>query len=254
MKRIWIAGFAMALIFSAEAAAQGRFGRGGQAGAGVPASNLDMAKVRTIAGKIGSIDIGYGAQYPSFTIGTATIKAAPAWYFLDNDFELKAGDSVSVTAAPSTVPGDSYLYAVQITNTATGAKIVLRDSSGVPAWSGPGGGRGYAGGNGGTGTCTGCIDAATVATISGTVDKVTAGYGIQMPSLVVKGADGKLVTVKIGPERMLLEADFEVKPGDAITVRYAHSTCTDEYIALQLKNAAGVVVTLRNDDGTPAWN
>ncbi len=251
MKRMLIAVPTIALMFAANIAAQGPSGRGGQRGGGVPGSSLDMTKIRTIAGKVGTVDIGYGAQYPSFTIGTSTIKAAPVWYFLDNDFELKAGDSVSVTAAPSTVPGDSYLYAVEITNGA--AKLVLRDSNGVPLWIGPGAGRGNPNANG-AGTCTGCIDAATITTISGTIEKVAMGYGIQMPSLAVKSGEGKLVTMKIGPERTLLQADFELKAGDHVTARYAFASCTEEYVALQLTNAAGVVITLRNDDGTPAWN
>ncbi|MFB3825160.1 MAG: hypothetical protein ACE15B_00275 [Bryobacteraceae bacterium] len=253
MKRFLIAVPAIALIFAAQAAAQGPFGRGGQQGAGVRASSLDMTKVQTIAGKVGAIDISLGAQYPTFTVGAVTIKAAPVWFLLDNDFELKAGDAVSVSAAPSTVANDSYLYAIQITNTATGAKIVLRDNNGLPLWSGPGAGRGNPDAIR-DGTCAGCVDAATIATIAGTVEKVVMGYGIQMPSLVVKGADGKLITMKIGPERTLLQADFELKAGDRVTARYAYATCSEEYVALQLTNASGVVVTLRNDDGTPAWN
>ncbi len=253
MKRMQIAVSAIALIFAAHAAAQGPFGRGGQRGQGAPASSLDMTKTQTIAGKIGTLDIGFGAQYPSFTVGTTSIKAAPVWFFLDNDFELKAGDSVSVLAAPSTIPGDSYLHALQITNTATGAKIVLRDSNGVPLWSGPGAGRGNRDAAR-DGACTGCIDPATIATVSGTVEKVVMGVGIQMPSLVVKAADGKLITMKIGPERILLEADFELKAGDKVAAKYAYASCNEEYVALQLTNAAGVTVTLRNDDGTPAWN
>jgi hypothetical protein len=74
-----------------------------------------------------------------------------------------------------------------------------------------------------------------------------------MPTLVLK-TDGKLLTLKIGPERILLGADFELNPGQSVTVRYAQATCTDEYLALQITNSAGVTVTLRGDDGTPAWN
>jgi hypothetical protein len=254
MKRTLLAVPVISLIFAAHSAAQGPFGRGGQqAGTAAGASSLDMTRVRTVNGTVGAIDIGYGAEYPSFTLGTANIKAAPVWYFLYNDFELKAGDAVSVMVAPSTLPGDSYLYAVAIANTKTGAKLVLRDSNGMPLWSGPTAARGNGDGIG-AGTCTGCVDPKTIATVTGAVEKVVAGVGILMPSLVLKGADGKLVTIKIGPERSLLEADFEIKAGDRMTARYACATCSDEYIALQLMNATGVVLTLRNDDGTPAWN
>jgi hypothetical protein len=254
MKRMLLAVPIIALVVAAHSAAQGPHGRGGWGGgAGMGASSLDMTKTRTFNGTVGAIDIGYGAQYPSFTVGTTTFKVAPVWYFLNNDFELKAGDPVSVTAAPSTIPGDSYLYAISIANTKTGAKLVMRDSNGLPLWSGPAAGRGNGGGIG-AGVCTGCVDPKSIATVMGTVEKVVAGVGIQMPSLVLKGADGKLVTIKIGPERTLLEADFEIKAGDRITARYAYATCSEEYIALQLMNAQGNILKLRNDDGTPAWN
>ena len=73
-----------------------------------------------------------------------------------------------------------------------------------------------------------------------------------MPTLVLKTADGKLLTVKIGPERLLDAVDFEIKAGETLTVRYG-VTCTNETVALELVNAA-VTLVLRNEDGTPAWN
>ena len=78
------------------------------------------------------------------------------------------------------------------------------------------------------------------------------GVGIQMPSLTVKTPDGTLVAMRIGPERILLAADFELKPGELVTATYA--TCLRENVALQLTNSSGVTVVLRNPDGTPVWN
>jgi hypothetical protein len=69
----------------------------------------------------------------------------------------------------------------------------------------------------------------------------------------VKTTAGALVSMKLGPERALLASDFELKAGDAVSAKYAHETCTDENVALQLTNSAGVTVTLRNSDGTPNW-
>ena len=42
-----------------------------------------------------------------------------ALFLVEQNFELKVGDQVSVVVAPSTVPGDSYLYAIEITNVGT---------------------------------------------------------------------------------------------------------------------------------------
>ena len=211
-----------------------------------------MAKATAITGAVSAVSIAYGAQYPSITVGNQVIKIAPVWYLLDQDFEIKAGDQVSVLAAPSLVPNDSYWYAIEITNTVTKAKVALRDAAGVPLWTG---GKGPRDGPNGPAAATGigCIDPATIATVTGVVDKVSMGVGIQMPALTVKSADGKLISMKIGPERVLLEADFELAAGDKVTAKYALAACSEEFIALALTNAAGVTLTLRNDDGTPAW-
>jgi hypothetical protein len=214
-----------------------------------------MSKVRTITGTVSAVNIGYGTQYPSITIGQDVIKVAPVWFLLENDFEIKSGTALSVVVAPSTVANDSYLYAIEITNTATEAHIVLRDSSGVPAWSG---GRGMRGSGKVSSTFTrggaGCVDPATITVVTGIVDKVSMGAGIEMPTLIVKSADSSLVAIKIGPERILLEADFELREGEQVTAKYAHVTCTDENIALELTNAGGDTLVLRDDLGKPAWN
>jgi hypothetical protein len=128
---------------------------------------------------------------------------------------------------------------------------MLRDAAGVPLWTATTGARG--GNVAGAGSCIGCLDLTTVNTAAGTVEKVSMGIGIQMPSLVVKTTAGALVSMKLGPERALLAADFELQAGDTVSAKYAHETCTDENVALQLTNSAGVTVTLRNSDGTPNW-
>jgi molybdopterin converting factor small subunit len=214
-------------------------------------SGIDIAKARTITGTVSAVSIAYGAQYPTITVGQNVIKVAPVWYFEDQDFELKAGDPVSVFAAPSFTAGDPYWYAIEIVNTQTQDRIVLRSAAGVPLWTGgPGAWRTATRGGGGGGG----IDPASIATVMGRVEKVTAGLGIQMPALVLKLADGQLLTLKTGPERILLAADLELSVGATITAKYGKLICTGEYVALTLTDASGVTVVLRNDDGTPAWN
>jgi hypothetical protein len=205
-----------------------------------------------MSGTVSAVDISYGMQYPSITVNQSVIKVAPVWFLVEQNFELKAGDQVNVMAAPSTVPGDSYLYAIEIANIASKTRIVLRDAAGVPLWTAPPGARG--GNAPGTGNCIGCLDLTTVNTAVGTVEKVSMGIGIQMPSLVVKTTAGALVSMKLGPERVLLAADFELKAGDKVSAKYSHETCTDENVALQLTNSVGVTLTLRNSDGTLNWN
>lgn len=218
----------------------------GQAGGG----GLNMSAVQSIEGAVTEVNIAYGVEYPSIVVNKQQVKVAPAWFLLDQDFEIKNGDSLRIVAAPSAVRNDGFLYAVEITKAAT--TVVMRDSSGIPLWSGRG--RAARGGPSGLGQHAGCIDAASIETVTGTIDKVNAGLGIQQPSLVLKTADGKLLTVRIGPEHILLEADFPLAAGDELTITYALATCSDEYVALELMNAAGDKLVLRNSDGTPAWN
>jgi hypothetical protein len=203
-------------------------------------------QVQVIEGTVTAVNIAYGVQYPSIVVNGATIKVAPLWYLLENDFEVKAGDNVKVTAAPCNRTDATDLYALEIVNTTRNATIKLRDEDGVPLW---GGGRGRRGGpnamRAGTKARGGCIDPATVRTATGVVEAVNAGAGIQMPTLTLKTADGQTITMKIGPERILLAKDFELKPGDQVTAKYALATCTNEYVALELTNPAGVTVVLR---------
>ena len=74
-----------------------------------------------------------------------------------------------------------------------------------------------------------------------------------MPSLVLKTAAGKLLTIKLGPERMLLATDLELKAGDSITVKYAEMACDDDELVALAITKGGVTVTLRGDDCRPAW-
>lgn len=232
MKRI-LFGFAVPLL----ALAQG-YGGGGP--------GLNMTRLQTVTGTVSAVRLAYGAEYPTVTVQQVTIKTAPVWYFLNHDFELKAGDVVRIVAAASRGGRDSYLHAIEISNNTTGTTLRLRDDTGLPLWSGTQGGGNRVSPGGG------CPCATTTATASGIVESVTAAAGIQMPTLVLKTADGQLLSIKIGPERVLLAADFELKAGDAVTVLYT-TDCQGEYLALQITNAAGVTVVLRDSLGRPAW-
>lgn len=239
------------LIISAIACwAQGPRGRQNGGGGGNQNGRLpDMGRLQVVEGPVTAVNIFYGVRYPSIEVNSTSIRVAPAWFLLENDFEISVGDVVKATAAPC----NQYLTAVELLNTSRNLAIALRDSSGIPLWSGTGSRR--ASGQPANARSGGmCLEPSTVATVTGTLDDVSYGPGIEMPKLTLTTSDGKSITIKIGPERILLASDFELKSGDTLTVRVAHSTCADEYIALQLTNSAGVTLTLREDDGRPAWN
>ncbi len=241
----------LALVFAAGSLVLAQGPRGSQlSNSSRPGSGLDMAKTQVIEGTVTAVNSGYASQYPSIQINQTTLKLAPVWFLLENDFEIKVGDTLKVTAAPSLQ--NSYLCAIAIQNTASGMLLNLRDSAGLPLWTRAAGQSGLQpGGQQGTGTCMGCGGFTAIETVSGVVEQVTAGIGIQMPSLVLKTSAG-LLTIKIGPERILEAADFEIKAGDSLTVRSARS-CTGETVALELTNASGITVILRGSNGYPAW-
>jgi hypothetical protein len=244
----------MPLLLAGTFVAFAQVPRGPHAPANAPHTGLNMAALQVIQGAVTDVDIARGAQYPTVVVNKLQIKLAPEWYLLDNDIEIKTGDTLKITAAGSSNPADTYLYAIDIAKGS--AFLQLRDSQGFPLWTG-GPGRGNGRGQGtrpGSGECQGCLDAASIATVTGTVDKVTAGAGIQFPSVVLKAADNKLLAIKIGPERVLLAADFEIAAGQTLTVKYAASTCKDEFVALELIDSNGRKLVLREQDGTPSWN
>lgn len=253
--------FAFALAIAAVAVTASAQGPQGQPGGnrntpttGDCAVNpLDMTRLQTIEGPIATLDLGYGVQYPSIVVNKLQIKVAPIWFLLDRDFELVSGETVKITAAPSTTAGDAYLYAIEITRIASNAKLTLRDTTGQPLWlaanrRGTGNGSPNAPRDGQS-----CLDPASVQTVAGIVETVTAGVGIRQPVMVLKSGT-TLFTIKLGPERTLLDADFEIKAGLSLTVKYGLATCSDEFVALEITDAQGRTIVLRNADGSPAWN
>ena len=213
--------------------AQGRPGQGVHAGSG-----LNMSQVRTISGPVASVNIAFGMRYPCVTIGTTSINMAPPWYLLDKNLVIKTGDWLSVLAAPSNSASDSALYAVEISNTTTGTRIALRDTNGLPLWSG---GNALGSVGAGYGTISG-----EVKTTSGTIENLRMGLGIPMPSVTVKDAGGQLLTIRLGPERVLLASSIELRVGDRITVRYALASGCGNLVALSVTDSAGTTVNLRN--------
>jgi len=233
----------------APLAAQGPKGPQGSGRAG--GTGLDMSKVQMIQGTVSAVNIAYGMQYPSIVVAESTIKMAPVWFLLEKDFELRAGDAVRVTAALANPPAEPFLHAIQIVKSDTSALIVMRDENGIPLWTG-----GRQNRNAGQSAYpgTGGIEPGSIVAVTGAVAQINAGVGIQHPTMVLKVAEDKLIPLKLGPERVLLSAPFEIRAGMTLVVRYGKNLCCGEYLVLHLTDpATGEVVVLRNDDGTPAW-
>jgi len=242
MKRIFILPLLLAPLGMGQGMGQG-MGPGGSPGQMGQRAGLNVAAQVTVEGTISALTLSYGAQYPAVTVNQKVIRLAPVWYLLDNGLELALNDRVKLVAAPSTVAGDSALYALSVTKgTQT---LQLRDALGVPLWLGRGGQ------NPAPRSGEPCLDLSNLLTAQGTVASVEAAAGIQYPSLVLKLSSGSTLTFKLGPERVLLASDFELMAGEALTVTYVTCPESGELVALTLTNAAGVTLTLRDAGGWP---
>ncbi|MGQ9916707.1 MAG: hypothetical protein ACUVS7_04745 [Bryobacteraceae bacterium] len=248
----------MVLLATAGALlAQGPRGNGPQNAPALRAGGaLDVSQTAVIEGEITSVSIGAGIEYPSITVDDKAIKVAPVWYLLDRDFELAVGDQVKVKAVHCLCAEDTW-YALEITKGEV--TLELRDSLGIPLWVRMLGGRGEAAngnrGNQAVRALPGgvCLDPATVQGYQGTVVNVNTGVGIQQPTMVLRTAEGKLVTIRLGPERVLLENDVELAAGAQVRIVAGVSTCTEALVALELTTADGVTIRLRDDTGRPVW-
>jgi len=242
--QIFVAGLAAAICM---------FAQGGPAASGL--GPVDMAQQSTVDGDIVSLQIGYGTRTPSFTVDGKVIRLAPVWYFLDNDFELSPGEAVRVVVAPAI---DKSLHAVAIVKTATGTKLTLRSETGTPLWIGgaglgarPGSGQQQQNATPARGGAP-CIDPLSARTMTGVVEELTAGYGVQYPSLILVAADVR-IAIKLGPERVIQQSGIDFSEGVTLTIQYATSTCTEDRVAMTITDAEGKKLVLRTETGAPAW-
>ncbi|MBI3949990.1 MAG: hypothetical protein HY314_06000 [Acidobacteria bacterium] len=112
-------------------------GRGHYCGANWPIAN--PADIVSLEGAVGSVNMGIGQGFPSFTLtqaggNTVTVITGPYYILLENDFEINVGDQMAVRAFPSLRLENTYV-AIELKNLSTGAVLSLRDENGVPLWS-----------------------------------------------------------------------------------------------------------------------
>lgn len=212
----------------------------------------------TIAGTVTAVNLhDLELEFPSIIVdGTidgvdadpVEVKLAPYWFLLDNDIEVAVDDVVSIVAFLGTPNATAY-YAISIDG------VTLRTDDGSPLWTG---------GHGSTSVvrsvgmrkCSAknnCIVSDSISVIEGTVESIRYGKGIQHLTLLVKVDMGILLEFKLGPADYLLANGLELEQGDGVMIRYALTQRTNTWLVLQIGKAGGVMVTLRDDNGDPAW-
>lgn len=257
---------AIALLATAVTLAQPARQRGSQlASPSTAAAGLNLSATVTLNGTVTAVNVATASQYPTISLNGTVVKVAPVWFLLENDFEIETGHQLVVRAAPALLP-TGYYYALEVENLTTQKSIQLRDASGRPLWfRAPGLEMGLRGESPGSSSAAGafawqaraavtyggCLDTNNLVEITGQIVEIDATAGIRQPAIVLD-VGGKLVTVRIGPLRVLFATDLELAPGDVVSVIAAQETCTGNLVALKL-SVGDQTVQLRNPDGRPAW-
>ena len=122
------------------------YGRGGQPwgmGYGRGPMHIDPANLKTLKGKVVSVETAGGFGPRSVKImeietegKKVTVHLGPAFYLDDQKFAAKAGDEVSVVGAEAAYRTKTFIVAKSVT--VRGKTLVLRDERGLPAWRGMG--------------------------------------------------------------------------------------------------------------------
>jgi hypothetical protein len=194
-------------------------------------------------------------EYPVIEVdvsgdANALVKLGPAWYLLEQDFELQIGDAVSLVVVPcQSSTGVDY---VALSITVDGDLLELRSSSGSPAWAGNRHDKLQPGRR-----CQGagaCIDTLSISSVEGTIARLIPQQGLRFARLMIRpDGGGDPITVGLGPTWHLQAADCELHTGDRIQLRIAETLRTRDRVALELQNSLGQRVRFRNESGSPEW-
>jgi len=110
----------------------------------------------------------------------------------------------------------------------------------------------------GTGCCDFC-DAAVnldkVATLQGKVEAVNVAASTGYPSIALRSDDGEQANVLVAPQWFLRDHNFALKEGDRLIARVVKTQITQQRrnVAVELEQADGTRLKLRDDRGLPLW-
>jgi hypothetical protein len=248
LRRLSIAGLALIMIalLYVGAIAQGR-----GPGNGMNRSQLNEARLVTLTGLIGEIQVAAGQGTPSLRLSLGegkevTVILGPYRSLVEKNLDIKAGSHVSIQAIQSSRFENTFA-AVQIDNLDTRSTVTLRDPDGMPMWA-----RGLHRGNGPV-ACGQCeLDVAGKKTFVGTVSAVSMGIAQGFPNFTLATGDGN-VTIVASPFRALLDAGYTVSVGQSLSVvAFPSSQHEGAYVAAELTDSkTGASLMLRDAQGVP---
>lgn len=248
-------------------------------GTGVPA--VDPTAALAVSGPVVAFIAGPGSGHPTMTVsdaarGETSFILGPFRYLESVSFSAATGDQVEALLYSCPVCTAGWV-AARVDNLTNGSSAVLRDSSGVPLWTGRGMGAGGRAGAGrramgraaaagpaagssrlavGQRQCGGAgLDMSAASTATGTVKAFTGGPGEGTPTLTLQTAAGDL-EILVSPYRTLAAADLSLDTGRSLEIVYAPVAGTDGELlaAVSLTDTGtGLTVQLRDPEtGTPS--
>ena len=91
-----------------------------------------------------------------------------------------------------------------------------------------------------------------VVTLTGKVTAVNVAPGQGMPSIAFQDATLGVVTIMVGPLRVLADSKFEFKVGQELQIKaFPDPRVTQAYVATEITDTTGAVVVLRDSSGMP---
>ncbi|RPI22948.1 MAG: hypothetical protein EHM61_21000 [Acidobacteria bacterium] len=106
---------------------------------------------------------------------------------------------------------------------------------------------------GGNRLCTEPLKSEDLRVIQGTVEELQLEAGKGMPTMVIKGGDGSLVPILVGPYSAWLDKQFSVEKGDQVTVNaFSCLRNTETLAAIEIVNKTQrTQLALRDEYGRP---
>jgi hypothetical protein len=112
----------------------GNHGNGCRMGGYGTSANIDLSTLAEVEGTLASVGAGLGTHRNRVTLQAGEnaydVGLGPMWYLTQEGFQVQAGEAVRVRMARCL----DHWAAFEVTRTATGQTILLRDDQGIPLW------------------------------------------------------------------------------------------------------------------------
>ena len=103
--------------------------------------------------------------------------------------------------------------------------------------------------------CDAAVNLDKVAVLQGKVDVVNLAADTGYPSITLTSDKGEQVNLLVAPQWFLRDHNFALKEGDRLIARVVKTQITQQSrnVAVELEQADGTRLKLRDDKGLPLW-